>query len=167
MPVTYYFHNNIEELKLKLNSIIDTPNQDNFRTHFRQSILFKDINKVSGTIKHGSFKIWTHEQGRVTGIFYPIVQAQFRPLSQGVEIEMKSKMNIIGKIVFAVVAIMLAYGIVTAIVIQENNMIEFVTRRLLIGTVLFALMISVPSFIYFKTLKTMKLSLIKELGLTQ
>ena len=63
MPTKYYWDNEVEDLKSKLTSIIDVPNEDNFRTHFRQTILFKDENKVSGTIKQDGFKIWTHEQG--------------------------------------------------------------------------------------------------------
>ena len=167
MPTKYYWDNGVQELKSKLNSIIDVPNEDNFRTHFRQTILFKDDNKVSGTVKQDSFRIWTHEQGRggVTGIFYPIVQGQIRPLSQGFEIEFKSKMNIIGKVVFVVIATLIAYGIVTGIVIQDDNEMKFVIRRLLVGTILFGLIISVPLFIYFRTSRIIKTTLIKELGL--
>ena len=167
MPRKYYWDNDVEELKSRLNTIIDVQNEDTFRTHFAQTILFKDEYKVSGTIKQESFKIWTHEQGRggMTGIFYPIVQGRFRPLSQGLEIEFKSKMNIIGKVVFVASSTILAYAMVTGIVIQENNEMRFVIARLLLGTVLFGLMISVPSFIYFKTCRTIKKALIKELGL--
>ena len=167
MPRKYYWDNDIEELKSKLNSIIDVPNEDTFQTHFRQTILFKDEYKVSGTLKQDNFKIWTHEQGRggMTGIFYPIVQGRFRPLNQGLEIEFKSKMNIIGKVVFVPSAAVLAYALVTGIVIQENNELRFVIARLLLATVLFGLMISVPSFIYFKTCSIIKKALITELGL--
>jgi len=167
MPSKYFWDKDVKGLKTKLDSIIEVENEDNLKTHFRQTILFKDSGKVSGTINQDNFKIWTHEQGRggVTGIFYPIVQGRFRPLSQGLEIEFKSKMNIIGKGVFIGIAIMLAYGILTGIVIQENNEMRFVIPRLLIGTVLFGLMISVPTFIYFKTSRTIKEHLTKELGL--
>src|SRR5690348_15204870 len=147
MTTKYYWDKDVEELKSKLKSIIDVSNEDNFWTHFRQTILLKDWNRVSGTIKQDSFKIWTHQQGRrgVTGIFYPIVEGQFRPLGQGLEIGFKSKMNSIGKVVFIAITTMLAYGIVTGIVIQENNEMRFVIPRLLLGTVIFGLMISVPS----------------------
>ena len=167
MPTRFFWDKDVKELKARLDSIIDVENEDNFKTHFRQTILFKDNRKVSGTIDQDNFKIWTHEQGRggVTGIFYPIVQGQFRPLSQGVEIELKSKMNIIGKTMFIAIATILAYGIVTGIVVQENNEVRFVIPRLLIGAVLFGLMISVPTFIYFKTSRTIKEHLMKELGL--
>jgi len=167
MPTKLFTDDNIERFKSRLNSIIEVENKDDLRTHFRQTILFKDENKVSGNVENNEFKIWTHEQGRrgVTGIFYPIVIGQFKPLEQGLEIELKSKMNIIGRIVFIAVAILLAYGILTGIVIQSNNEIRYLIPRLLIGTILIGLMISVPSFIYFKTSRTVKEYLTKELGL--
>lgn len=157
----------LKELKTRLHSIIDVENEDDFKTHFRQTILFKDNGKVSGTIKQDHFKIWTHEQGRggVTGIFYPIILGQFKPPRQGVEIEFKTKINIIGKTVFSAIVTMLAYGILTGIVIQENNEMRFVIPRLLIGMVLFGLVISVPTFIYFKTSRAIKQHLTNELGL--
>ena len=101
----------------------------------------------------------------MTGIFYPVVQGQFRPLGKGLEIEIKTKMNVIGKVVSISITTILAYGIVTGIVIQENNEMRFIIPRLLIGTVLFGLVISVPTFIYFKTSRTIKQHLSKELGL--
>ena len=167
MPTKYFLDEDLKELKTKLESIIDVENEDNLITHFRQTILFKDNGKVSGTINQDNFKIWIHEQGRggVTGLFYPIVEGQFRPLSQGLEIEFKSKMNIIGKVVFVAIATMLAYGILTGIVIQENNEMRGVILRLLIGTVLFGLVISVPTLIYFKTARTIKEHLTKEFRL--
>jgi hypothetical protein len=167
MSTKIFWNKDTKELTAKLSSIIEVENEDNLKTHFRQAILFKDNGKVSGTINQENFKIWTHEQGRrgVTGIFYPIVHGQLRPLDQGLEIEFKSKMNIIGKVVFIAIGTMLAYGIITSVVIQENNEMRFVIPRLLIGTVLFGLVISVPTFIYIKTSRTIKEYLINELGL--
>lgn len=167
MPTKLFWNKDAKELKIKLDSIIEVENDDTLKTHFRQTILFKDNGKVSGAVNQDNFKIWTHEQNRrgTTGIFYPIVQGQFRALSQGLEIELTSKMNIIGKVFFLIIATVLAYGILTGIVIQDNNEMRFIIPRLLIGIVLFGLMISVPTFIYFKTSKTIKEYLTKELGL--
>lgn len=137
------------------------------KTHFCQTISFADEGKVSGKIKQDNFKIWIHEQGRrgATGIFYPIVYGRFIPSSQGVEIELKSKMNVIGKVLFLIAITGLAYGILSGIITQENNELKSLAPRLLLGTVLFALMISVPTFLYYKTSRAIKEFLIKELGL--
>lgn len=158
----------LNELKEKLNLIIEVKNEDNLRTHLRQTLLFKDERLVSGTISNESFKIWTHEQGRwtgTTGIFYPIVEGRPRQLSRGLEIEFKSKMNIIGRTIFLLIIIGVGYGITTGIIIQDNNDIKFLIPRLLIGAILFGLFISLPTFIHIRTSRITKQYLIKELGL--
>ncbi len=154
-------------LKQKLNSIIQVKNEDNLKTHLRQTVLFKDEGLVSGTMNNESFKIWTHEQGRygATGIFYPIIEGRTRLLSQGLEIEFKSKMNIIGRTIFLLIMIGAGYGITTGIIIQENNDIKFLIPRFLIGIFLFGLFISVPIFTHYRTSRITKQYLIKELGL--
>jgi hypothetical protein len=157
----------LNELEKRLNSIIEVKNEDNLKTHLRQTILFKDEGLVSGTVTNDNFKIWTHEQGRsgVTGIFYPIIEGRPRQLSRGLEIEFKSKMNIIGQTIFLLIAIGVGYGIITGIIIQDNNDMKYLIPRFLIGTVLFGLFISVPSFIHIRTARITKQYLIKELGL--
>lgn len=167
MPRKLFCDKDAIELRAKLGSIIEAENDDDLKTHFYQAILFKDNGKVSGIINEDNFKIWTHEQGRagVTGIFYPIVHGEFRSSGQGLEIELTSKMNIIGKVVYIAFATLLAYSIVAGIVIQEDNQMKFVISRLLIGAILFGLTTSVPTFIYFKTSRTIKQYLTKELDL--
>jgi hypothetical protein len=157
----------LNELKEKLNSIIEVKNEDNLKTHLRQTLLFKDEGLVSGTVTNYNFKIWTHEQGRsgATGIFYPIIEGTPRQLSRGLEIEFKSKMNIIGRTIFLLIIIGVGYGITTGIIIQENNDIKFLIPRFLIGVVLFGLFISVPTFIHSRTARITKQYLIKQLGL--
>ena len=158
----------LDELTRKLNSIIEVKTEDNLKTHLRQTLLFKDEKLVSGTISTDGFKIWTHEQGRwtgTTGIFYPIVQGRPRQLSRGLEIEFKSKMNIVGRTVFLLIAIGIGYSITTGIIIQENNDLKFLIPRTLIGLVLFGLFISVPTFIHVRTSRITRQYLIKELGL--
>jgi hypothetical protein len=105
----------VKELKTRLDSIIDVENEDNLRTHFRQTVLFKDNGKVSGQSARINSKFGlTNKGGVVRQVYsYPILYGQFTPLSQGLEIEFKSKMNIIGKGVFIGIALMLAYGILT------------------------------------------------------
>jgi hypothetical protein len=157
----------LNELKSKLNSIIEVRREDKLKTHLRQTLLFKDEGLVSGTITNDNFKVWTHEQGRsgATGIFYPIIEGRPRQLCRGLEIELKSKMNIIGRTVFLLIAIGIGYAITTGIIIQDDNDMKYLIPRFLIGTVLLGLFISVPSFIHIRTSRIIKQYLIKELGL--
>src|SRR5690606_27238274 len=117
----------LNELKEKLNSIIEVKNEDNLKTHLRQTLLFKDEGLVSGTITNDNFKVWTHEQRRsgVTGIFYPIIEGRPRQLSRGLEIEFKSKMNIVGRAIFLLIAIGIGYAITTGIIVQDDNDMKY------------------------------------------
>lgn len=164
---TFLADYDLNELKKRLNSIIEVKNEDNLKTHLRQTLLFKDEGLVSGTFNTDNFKIWTHEQGRMgaTGIFYSIIEGHPRQLSHGLEIQFKSKMNIIGRTIFLLIAIGIGYAITTGIIIQDNNDIKFLIPRLLIGLVLFELLITVPTFIHARTSRITKQYLIKELGL--
>lgn len=157
----------LNELKEKLNSIIEVKNEDNLKTHLRQALLFKGEGLVSGTVTNDNFKIWTHEQGGsgVTGIFYPIIEGRPRQLSRGIEIEFKSKMNIIGRTLFLLIAVGIGYTITTGIIIQDNNDIKYLIPRFLIGSVLFGLFLSLPTIIHMRASRITKQYLIKELGL--
>lgn len=151
----------------RLNSIIEVENEDNLKTHFRQIVLFKDDGKISGVIYPDRFKIWIQKQGRsgVTGIFYPIIEAQMRYSHRGIAVAFSSKMNIIGRFFCFIGGTVLVYGIATGIVIQENNEMRFIIPRLLAGALLFLLASLVPAAIYFRTSRIVKTHVIRELGL--
>ena len=167
MGKKYFASYGLDALTMRLKSIIDVENKDTLSTHLKQTIFFRDEGKVSGTINNENFKIWIHEQGRsgVTGIFYPIIKGTARSLQTGLEIELKSKFNLVGGTVYLILCGLLGYAILTGIVIQDNSELKFVIPRLMIGIILFGLMISLPSFIYLRTSKITKQYIIKELGL--
>lgn len=167
MPTILFTNDTKESFQLRLNSIIEIKSKDNLLAHFRKVILFENERKVLGQLETNKFKIWIHEQGRsgVTGIFYIVLTGQFKPLGKGFEIELNSKMNIIGKIAFVIISVMLAYGITKGIIIQADNNIEYLIPRILLGSALFGLMILVPIVSYFQQSRTMKNYIIKELGL--
>jgi len=167
MSKKYYSKYGMNEFVTRLHSIIDIEKEDGLKTHLRQSLMFEDEERVSGKIFNDGFKIWTHEQGRigVTGIFYPIIEGRAKPLSQGLEIEFKSRMNPLSQLIYSLLAVFFSFYVVTRIVIQENNELKFLIPRTIVALILFGLMMSVPSFIYFRTSKIAKQYLAKELEL--
>lgn len=161
MKTIFFTDYNSDELKSRVNSIIEVEKNDNFHTHFRHVVLFKDKNKVAGIIKNDCFKIWIPFS--LIGIFYPIITGGLRSLAQGTEIKLKVKMNIIGKIIYIILLTALAYGIITLIIIQKNNTLNFLINRTFIGIALFALIISVPQFIFFEASMNIKHHILIEL----
>lgn len=167
MSNKYYSKYGMNEFITRLHSIIEVEKEDGLKTHLRQSLMFKDEEKVSGKIFSNGFKIWTHEQGRIgiTGIFYPIIEGRVRPWRQELEIEFKSRMNPLSQVIYSLLVVFFSFYVVTRIVIQENNELRFLIPRIIIALILFGLMMSVPSFIYFRTSKISKQYLAKELEL--
>jgi hypothetical protein len=160
MSTKYYGDKGILELKEKLNSIIEIENEDNLRTHFKNGILKINNTKVSGEIINNTFKIWITDK---LGVFYPVVLGNFKSINNGIEIELSSKMNIIGKALCAGIMTILAYAIIFGIIIQENNEIRFLILRSIVGLIIYGLMLSLPIIIYKRTSKALINYLIEEL----
>jgi len=168
MRKKFFTHYDLKELKSQLRLMIEVEAEDNFLTHFRQTMLFKNEEMVSGNIKNDSFKLWIHEQGRLglTGVFYPVVRGKLNPLSQGTEIKINSKMNSIGRAIFLLITAAMAYGVLQSIVIQENNELQYLIPRALMGMLLLGLMCTVPLVIHLKTSGLIKKYLVDELKLS-
>ena len=88
------------------------------------------------------------------------------PRSQGTEIQFSSKMNVIGRTVFLTFNLILSFGILTEIVIQETNELKYLIPRALMGMFLLGLVSTAPLLLYFRTLRIRKTHLINELKLS-
>ncbi|MEO8148796.1 MAG: hypothetical protein ABI723_14220 [Bacteroidia bacterium] len=166
MSKTFLANYDSHELKTRLNSLIEVKSEDTLKNHFQQTMFFKNDRKVSGTIKKESFKIWfCDEIGGLTGMFYPIIEGTHKPNDDGLEIAFKSKPNIISRIFYVTMSAAMAYVVTFGIIIQEDNPIKYLFYRAIAGAVLFGLMMSLPTILYFKLTSDMKEYLIKELDL--
>lgn len=143
----------IEEFKFRIVSLMEVECRDDLLTHFRQAILFENSRKISGVVEGNRFKIWIHEPERLgaTGVFYPVVTGKLFLVNNGLEVELGARMNVIGIVIFIIIATGLMYGILTGIILREDNALRYLLTRAIAGLVLFGMMISVPSFIYFRT----------------
>jgi len=153
----------IETVRLRIKSLIEFESTDRFKTHFNQ--IFNNANDkyVLGTVEDNSFKIWIGGRRGVTGIFYPIINGTLIKTTNGVDILIKSRMNVIGRIFFIPYSLFMAFYVLTAIVIQERNDLKFLIPRIFIALVLYALMTSVPTVIYFRTSRIVKRHVIEGL----
>lgn len=163
----YNSNDEIEQLRSKLSSLIELRADDNLKTHLRQIFLFDKEGKLLGNTSQTGFKVWIHEQGRAgaTGIFYPVVHCSFQLTSSGTQISLTSKMNLAGRMMLLIIAVLISYGLLTGIIIQNDNTIQYIIPRIFISIVLLILMMSVPLFIFFRTSRIIKSHLASQLGL--
>ncbi|WP_339607275.1 hypothetical protein [uncultured Roseivirga sp.] len=168
MKKKFFTNYDLKELKPKLSLIIEDEDDDAFKTHFSQIFFAKHDDRVTGYLRNESFKLWVYdsEAAGSTGIFYPTIKGNLIPRSQGTEIQFSSKMNVIGRTVFLTFNLILSFGILTEIVIQETNELKYLIPRALMGMFLLGLVSTAPLLLYFRTLRIRKTHLINELKLS-
>lgn len=99
-----YSEQTAEEIIEKVNTIIEVPCVNNFKTHFFQIFFRRNQQKVCGLIQANHFKIWAQDQIS-TGIFYPVVEGAVMPRAKGVQVSIRSRMNPVGSLLFLALAI--------------------------------------------------------------
>ncbi|MFT6055001.1 MAG: EamA domain-containing membrane protein RarD [Roseivirga sp.] len=75
-------------------------------------------------------------------------------------------MNAIGRTVFLTFTLILSFGILSEIVIQETNELKYLIPRALMGMLLLGVVSTVPLLLYFRTLRIIRTHLINELKLS-
>jgi hypothetical protein len=165
MNVIFESDYNPTELRDKLNDLIEYQREDNLSSHL-QNIFSKRMDSISGKVESNDFVIWRHSY-IWSDMFYSVINGRIINNRNSCCIELKSKLNIFGSSLAVMISILLGYGILTGIVIQNDNSFRFIIWRLLVGLILFLLMQTVPIIAYFdskrRTIKilTENLKLIK------
>jgi hypothetical protein len=144
-----------------LNNIV-TYKSNNATSILRQFIKMDLADELVGEVKDSNLHVWTYTAGRLTGtgIFFPIIDGQFRSYGEQTILKLTARMNVIGKIILYAIILVLAYAIITGIIIQEDNSMKFLIIRTLAGTFLFSLFMAAP-YLSFQHLKKL---LIKSLS---
>ena len=153
----------IETVRLRLKSLIEIECTDTFKNHFDQIFKSKNDTRLLGTVENYNFKIWISDNRGVTGMFYPIIKGNFIKTRNGIDIKIRSQMNMIGLAFFLAYSFSVAYYVLTAIVIQEQNDIKFLIPRFFIALILYGLFTSVPTVNYLRTSKIVKRHVIEGL----
>jgi hypothetical protein len=156
MALTLTTNLSIETAQARIQSLIEIERPDTLQTHFDQIFRFKDDTKVLGTMDNHQFKIWISDHNVSTGIFYPIIKGKLIPTAKGLDIKLTSRLNIIGRIVFLLLSAVIAYYLITHVVIQKRNDLQFLIPRFLIALIMYGLFTSIPTFIYLRTSRIVK-----------
>ena len=162
MPTRLVVGYDRKELNARLKSIIEVQNRDCLTTHAKQIFLFKDSDKISGNLEGDVFSFWV-QNSKLTGAFYPVIKANIKSLEKGNEISIDAKMNIVGFAIVAIIFVSIAYGILTTVVIQKENEFLHVLMRGCVGIVMLTMFMSLPVYLFVRTLKIVRKHLITEL----
>ena len=84
----------------------------------------------------------------MTEVFYPILYGTFTAKGTGTSVLVKSKLNEIGLVLTTIIYSIVAYAIITGIVIQVDNSFNFLIRRAGIAFLLFLFFSSFPIILY-------------------
>jgi hypothetical protein len=137
------------EFQTRVNKLITLPESNSLKNHIFKSNKGGD-GTVRGEFKEGKFTLWRTNK-TWSGNFYPIFKGYHFKINEMDVLEIKTRFNPFAEIIVLVISIVLAYGIITGIIIQSDNEFRFLLRRSVIGIVLFIIFQSVPIFSYYNS----------------
>jgi len=143
------FKINISEDKIqtKLEKLITIREKNNFRNHMFKSDKGSD-ETLRGELDKNRFTIWRTNR-TWNGIFYPVFKGRLYEINNTSVIEIKTRFNPLAELIVLILLIGMAYGVLTDIIIQENNELEFIFRRSLIGILIILIFQAVPLISYY------------------
>jgi hypothetical protein len=165
MTLRYKSDLRINEFRKKLNELIVNTIDDKFINHCK-NLYSNQAYNVCGKFENNDFAVWRYDYF-LTGMFYSVITGKIENFGDSFIIELKPKFNLFGKFFVLLISLSVGYGILTGIVIQEDNSFKFLIWRLLLGLIIFILFQVVPIFGYLDSQKktlgllTEKLKLIK------
>ena len=148
-----------EEFQAKLQKLIVIEEKNTILNHLFESNK-GSVETVRGQSSKHRFMIWRTNRSW-NGVFYPIFIGNYFQVNETNVLELRTRFNPFAEIIVLILAIGIAYGILTGIIIHANNEFKFLFRRSLIGILLFLLFQSVPLISYYN-LKNQTINGLKE-----
>lgn len=96
-----------------------------------------DNDGLSGKVTQGEFKVWIYSHW--VGIFHPVIYGTINSTEEKINIQIESKMNPLGRLFSVLILGLWTYGVVSGIIIQDDNSWTFLWKRILIGLVMISL----------------------------
>lgn len=143
-----------EEFQSRMKRLIDIEEANLIKNHWHRNTWGSD-EKVRGKTTGDKFIIWRTNRSW-NGVLYPIFIGKISRIGETAILKLEVRFNRVAEIIVGLVALSLIYGIVTGIVIQENNELKFLLRRGIVGVILFLIFQTVP-LISFYSLKNQTL----------
>lgn len=103
---------------------------------------------LRGTVTNESFIVWI-TNSYLLGSAYPICKGEISELNEMRALNLTIRFNPIAEIFIIAFNILVAYGLITDLIIQENNAFNFLWKRCIVAIVIFFLINSVPIYIFY------------------
>lgn len=104
--------------------------------------------KLRGTSNNQSFIVWI-TNSYLLGSAYPICKGKISELNEMRTLNLTIRFNPIAEIFIIAFNMLLAYALITGVLIQENNAFNFIWKRCVVVVVIFFLINSVPLYIFY------------------
>jgi hypothetical protein len=157
-----------EEILKKIDRLITIKADNTIANHFRytgKSLFSWDNEDIIGQTKVDSFVLWQHNYWWGS-IFYPIIYGSFSTINNKVILKLKTRLNIIGKIVNGLIILLMAYATLPACFIITRTSFKIDFSELVYSIIMIIGIQTVPFAAYWATtrnsIKFIKEYLIKE-----
>lgn len=143
----------------KINDLITIKAENKFLIHIKHIIKYfndKENEHILGNTNSNSFLIWQYNSFW-GGIFYPIIYARIFEEGKSTTLELKTKLNPLGKLISMLFFGAIIIGTILSNYVVVNNEIYFNYRIIMLGIVVSILFQSLPLAAYnvtkFQTIK--------------
>jgi len=145
--VVYSVERGEEEFRSKMKRLITIEETNSINSHLFRPRRGSD-ESVRGKMREDEFIIWRTNRSW-NGVLYPIFIGKILRIGDREILKLKVRFNPVAEIIVGLVTLGLIYGIVTGVVIQENNELEFLLQRGMLGLILFLILQTVPLISFY------------------
>jgi hypothetical protein len=155
----YLILDDVEAVLRRIDDLITVQVENKWYNHFRYVLKYfwdNENENILGKTNSDSFCIWQYNY-IWGGIFYPIIYATFTTNNASTILELKTKLNIFGKLLSIILFLGMMIGVIYSNITKINNDIYFNFKVLLPALIISLLIQSLPFAAYnltrFQTIK--------------
>ena len=168
MKRTYKTNQSKIEVIRSLRSLVDHEGETGIKDHFRYIFNSKYREVLMGNFDSDPYRIWplyttNLSRGVRLNIFYPIIKIKLLNQSE-THLTFSQQMNPFGLIISLLYVAVLAYIVITGIVVQENMDTNFVINRSLVALMVMAVFTAPLILVYNSTARKLRNEILKKIA---
>ncbi len=126
----------IQNIKTAISKKIKYRRENSIWNHIL-TVVRIDNDGLSGQISQDGFQVWIYSHW--IGVFHPIIYGKIISTNEKIKVQIESKMNPLGRLIAIIILGMWSYGIVSGMIIQDDNSWTFLWQKCLVGLVIISL----------------------------